>query len=97
MRYRIEVERDLNQARRAVEQNRRTADRTDKRQTAGICDAVLPSLERRVVELEAEMTTAVDRPPSNFAYGGIQHEVYSRKYFDDKPSLEIPSFLRRRK
>ncbi len=96
-RTRREVNADLYNARRKVEQLERSAANTLKRATADLSDKLLPSAQRAVERLELELAhTPQDGPRQEDAWGRLMNHTGA---FEPTPQgeIEIPDFLKRTK
>jgi hypothetical protein len=65
-RYKIDARLELHTVEGKIAANHKLVMSTAKAQTARICDAVLPSLERRAAELRQEIETLPERPELSF-------------------------------
>jgi hypothetical protein len=104
MRYRQDIMRDISVLTARMASNRKTADNTASSKTAGICDAVYPSMERQLGELYAELFTAKERPVRDTGFQlpdgatPAPQNIMSREGPLNEwelEELEIPAFLRR--
>jgi hypothetical protein len=97
-RYRQDATSELYDVEQRIKSNRKSAHSSTNRKTAGIADAVLPSLMRRAEELRAEIAMLPERPAYTFAHTDGNFPCLSRvKSFTqtELEELEIPEFLRR--
>jgi hypothetical protein len=96
--------RDISVLTARMASNRKTADNTASSKTAGICDAVYPSMERELGALYAELFTAKERPAREAAWQlpdgctAAPQNIMTRKEPLNEwelEELEIPAFLKR--
>jgi hypothetical protein len=97
-RYKQDAASELYDVERRIASNRKSAHNSTNSKTAGIADAVLPSLMRRAEELRAEVAMLPERPPYTFAHTDGNFPCLSRvEPFSQREleELEVPEFLRR--
>jgi hypothetical protein len=99
-RYKIDARLELHTVEGKIASNRKLVMSTDKAQTARICDATLPSLERRAAELRQEIETLPERPALSFrASSNIRFPVVLANTDGTVPACydpgPLPEFLRR--
>jgi hypothetical protein len=99
-RYKIDARLELHTLEARIASNRKLVMATDKAQTARICDAVLPALERRATELRQEIETLPERPALSFrASSNIRFPVILAGTNGALPAGvdpgPLPDFLRR--
>tara|TARA_R110000868_G_scaffold75116_2_gene216892 strand:+ start:191 stop:490 length:300 start_codon:yes stop_codon:yes gene_type:complete len=97
MRTHLEVIRDLHTAKNKLAASDKLAKDTPKRSTAAICDAVRPSLVRRVSDLEAELATTPELPAERPASPVVDMPAYVPLTQEELEALYIPEFLKRTK
>lgn len=78
-----------------IASNRKSAATTGKASTAKIADACLPSLEKRRLELLAELDTLPVRPERQAFVSHSGKFNYATTWPDATEDLSIPPFLRR--
>ena len=96
MRTYLEVMRDLDTATRKLAASDKLANDTPKRQTAAICDAVRPSLQRKVDVLKEELA-ATPQAPAERPASPVTMPAYVPITREELEALYIPEFLNRTK
>lgn len=89
---------ELNALQRKIASNRKTATNSTKRETAELCDDLLPSMLARAAALLAEIPTLPEREALTFAHTAGNFPCLTRTSAftqDELDALEIPAFLRR--
>lgn len=90
---------ELNALQRQIASNRKTATNSPKRETAELCDKLLPSLMARAAALLAEIPTLPEREALTFAHTDGNFPCLTRTAPFTEAELaafpEIPAFLRR--
>lgn len=97
-RTRLDAMNELNALQRQIASNRKTAANSTKRETAELCDKLLPSLLARAGALLAEIPTLPDRTELTFANtaGNFPCLTRTTPFTEaERDALEIPAFLRR--
>lgn len=105
MRTKTVVLRDLYSEQNRLTSLERTAHNTEKRSTAELSDKIIPSVKRKIAELEAELETAPEEPERTHWAGTSPPLFPACCCAFDRPAatpgtpewgaLEIPAALRR--
>lgn len=107
-RHRITVMLELDEAKRRLASNVKTAEITEKPTTRALCDKLADSLRGRIATLEAELKTAPEPPPRAAVHGvtlpdgatlcrsvAYRTTPFSEAEIAEFGNLDIPLFLRR--
>jgi hypothetical protein len=97
-RTKLDAINELNALQRQIASNRKTAATTNKRETAELCDKLLPSLKARAAAPLDEIPTLPEREALTFAHTSGNFPCLTRTApftQAELDALEIPAFLRR--
>lgn len=97
-RTKLDAINELNALQRQIASNRKTATNSNKRETAELCDKLLPSLVAKAGALLAEIPTLPEREALTFAHTDGNFPCLTRTSAFTEAELDalaIPAFLRR--
>jgi hypothetical protein len=97
-RYKVEAARELYSLKNRLASQLRTQVNTANAVTAKVCEGVIPSLQKQIEALEAEIITLPEQPERRFRHTDGNFPCLTRTTplsDEEMAQLEIPAFLKR--